>query len=41
MVAFKNLDNDDDGKIDHIAIEMRNDIGTGSAALKEVLIDGV
>lgn len=41
MVSFKNLDKDDDGKIDHIAVEMRNDIGTGSAALKEILIDGV
>jgi hypothetical protein len=40
-VSFKNLDKDDDGNIDHIAIEMRNDIGTGSAALKELIIDGV
>jgi hypothetical protein len=41
MVSFKNLDKDDDGDIDHIAIEMRNDIGTGSAALKEIILDGV
>ena len=41
MVSFKNLDKDDDGNIDHIAIEMRNDIGTGSASLKEISIDGV
>jgi len=41
LVSFKNLDKDGDGNIDHVAIEMRNDIGTGSASLKELLIDGV
>lgn len=41
MVTFKNLDKDEDGKIDHFSVEMRNDMGTGSATLKEIMIDGV
>lgn len=41
LVTFRNLDKDGDGKTDHIAVEMRNDIGTGSATVKEVMIDGV
>ena len=41
MVTFKNLDKDGDGKIDHAVVEMRNDIGTGSATVKEIMIDGV
>jgi hypothetical protein len=41
LVTFKNLDKDGDGKIDHAIVEMRNDIGTGSATVKEIMIDGV
>ncbi len=41
MATFKNLDKDGDGKPDHFTVEIRNDIGTGSATLKEMTIDGV
>jgi len=41
MATFKNLDKDGDGKVDHFVVEIRNDIGSGSARLKEMSIDGV
>jgi len=41
LVTFRNLDKDGDGKDDHVIVEIRNDIGTGSATIKEVTIDGV
>jgi hypothetical protein len=41
LVTFRNEDKDEDGKIDHLIVELRNDIGTGSATIKEVQIDGV
>jgi len=41
MVVFRNLDKDGDGKVDHFVVEIQNDIGTGSATIKEITIDGV
>ena len=41
MTTFRNLDKDGDGKVDHFVVEIRNDIGTGSARVKEMSIDGV
>ncbi len=41
MVVFKNLDKDADGKMDHVVVEIPNDMGTGSARIREVKLDGV
>lgn len=41
LVTFRNLDKTEDGKFDHFVVELKNDIGTGSATIKEIIIDGV
>ncbi len=41
LVVFRNLDKDGDGRFDHFVAELRNDIGTGSATIREITIDGI
>lgn len=41
MADFSNIDKDGDGEMDHFVVDIKNDIGTGSATIKELKIDGV
>lgn len=40
MVKFENIDAADDGILDHYVVELENDVGTGSAAIQELKMDG-